>query len=100
MLGFQFLSGHCGFSVEMAGGIMARVLQLDCQGLRNYEMMKLGGMSLSYKDQFRDAKIDLEAFIDKAYGMCLDGIDLHTRAFASTEPDYLRDIRMRSLRRG
>jgi sugar phosphate isomerase/epimerase len=63
-------------------------------------MMKLGCMSLSYKDQFRDAKIDLEAFIDKAYGMCLDGIDLHTRAFASTEPDYLRDIRMRCLRRG
>jgi hypothetical protein len=32
MLGFQFLSEHCGFSVEMAGGIMARVLQLDSQG--------------------------------------------------------------------
>ncbi len=63
-------------------------------------MMKLGCMSLSYKDQFRDGKIDLEGFIDKAYEMRLDGIDIHTRAFASTEPDYLRDIRLRCLKRG
>jgi len=57
-------------------------------------------MSLSYKDQFRDGKIDLPGFIDKAYDLRLDGIDLHTRAFASTEPGYLRDIRMRCLKRG
>jgi L-ribulose-5-phosphate 3-epimerase len=63
-------------------------------------MMKLGCMSLSYKDQFRDGKIDLPGFIDKAYDLRLDGIDLHTRAFASTEPGYLRDIRMRCLKRG
>jgi sugar phosphate isomerase/epimerase len=62
--------------------------------------MKLGCMSLSYKDQFRDGTIDLPGFIDKAYEMRLDGIDIHTRAFASTDPDYLRDIRMRCLRRG
>ncbi|HAA75385.1 TPA: hypothetical protein DCE37_09720 [Candidatus Latescibacteria bacterium] len=63
-------------------------------------MMKLGCMSLSYKDQFRDGKIDLAGFIDKVYDMRLDGIDIHTRAFASTEPAYLRDIRMRCLKRG
>ena len=63
-------------------------------------MMKLGCMSLSYKDQFRDGKIDLAGFIDKAYDLRLDGIDIHTRAFASLEPDYLRDIRMRCLKRG
>ena len=63
-------------------------------------MMKLGCMSLSYKDQFRDGKIDLAGFIDKAYEMRLDGIDIHTCALASTEPDYLRDIRMRCLKRG
>jgi sugar phosphate isomerase/epimerase len=57
-------------------------------------------MSLSYKDQFRDGKIDLVKFIDKAYELRLDGIDIHTRALASTEPDYLRDIRMRCLKRG
>jgi sugar phosphate isomerase/epimerase len=63
-------------------------------------MMKLGCMSLSYKDQFASGEIDLVGFIDKAYEMGLDGIDLHTRAFASTDPSYLRDIRMRCLKRG
>jgi sugar phosphate isomerase/epimerase len=63
-------------------------------------MMKLGCMSLSYKDQFASGDIDLVGFIDKAYEMGVDGIDIHTRAFASTEPEYLRDIRMRCLKRG
>jgi sugar phosphate isomerase/epimerase len=63
-------------------------------------MMKLGCMSLSYKDQFASGEIDLVRFIDKAYELGLDGIDIHTRAFASTDPDYLRDIRMRCLQRG
>ena len=63
-------------------------------------MIKLGCMSLSYKDQFRDSQIDLEGFIQRAYELRLDGIDIHTRAFASTEPDYLRQIRMLALKRG
>jgi sugar phosphate isomerase/epimerase len=63
-------------------------------------MMKLGCMSLSYKDQFRDGRIDLVRFIDWAYEQRLDGIDIHTRAFASTDPAYLRDIRLRCLKRG
>ena len=63
-------------------------------------MMKLGCMSLSYKDQFANGEIDLAGFIDRAHELRLDGIDIHTRAFASTEPAYLRDIRMRCLRRG
>jgi len=63
-------------------------------------MMKLGCMSLSYKDQFAAGEIDLHGFIEKAYDLRLDGIDIHTRAFASTEPDYLRDIRMQCLKRG
>jgi sugar phosphate isomerase/epimerase len=63
-------------------------------------MIKLGCMSLSYKNQFRDGQIDLEGFIQRAYDLRLDGIDIHTRAFASTEPDYLRQIRMLALKRG
>ena len=63
-------------------------------------MKKLGCMSLSYKDQFASGEIDLIRFIDKAYALRLDGIDIHTRAFASIDPDYLRDIRMRCLQRG
>ncbi len=63
-------------------------------------MMKLGCMSLSYKDRFAAGTMDLEGFIDRAYELRLDGIDVHTRAFASTEPAYLREIRMRCLKRG
>ena len=63
-------------------------------------MWKLGCMSLSYKNEFGDGKLDLEAFIERAHQYRLDGIDLHTRAFASTEVDYLRKIRMQALKRG
>ena len=63
-------------------------------------MMKLGCMSLSYKDEFGAGKLSLEEFIERAYGLGLDGIDIHTRALTSTEPDYLRSIRMMALKRG
>ena len=63
-------------------------------------MMKLGCMSLSYKDQFAAGKMDLAQFINKAYELRLDGIDIHSRAFTSTDPAYLRDIRMQCLKRG
>ena len=63
-------------------------------------MMKLGCMSLSYKDQFGAGVLDLEGFIDRACDLRLDGIDIHTRAFTSTEADYLRGIRMRALSKG
>ena len=63
-------------------------------------MMKLGCMSLSYKDEFAAGRLDLEGFIDRAHELGLDGIDLHTRAFASESPEYLRGLRMRALKRG
>ena len=63
-------------------------------------MLKLGCMSLSYKDEFAANKLDLEQFIERAYQLGLDGLDIHTRAFASLSPAYLRDIRMRAFRRG
>ena len=63
-------------------------------------MMKLGCMSLSYKDEFGAGQLTLEGLIERAYELGLDGIDIHTRAFASTEPDYLRAIRMQALKRG
>ena len=63
-------------------------------------MMKLGCMSLSYKDEFGAGQLTLEGFTERAYELGLDGIDIHTRAFASTEPDYLRAIRMQALKRG
>jgi sugar phosphate isomerase/epimerase len=57
-------------------------------------------MSLSYKNEFGADELDLEQFIERAYQMRLDGIDIHTRALASTEPDYLRKIRMQAQKRG
>lgn len=63
-------------------------------------MLKLGCMSLSYKDEFGANKLDLEQFIERAYQLRLDGIDIHTGAFASLEPEYLRKIRMQAHKRG
>jgi sugar phosphate isomerase/epimerase len=63
-------------------------------------MLKLGCMSLSYKDQFAAGQLDLEGFIERAAELRLDGIDIHTRAFASTQSQYLRRVRMQALKRG
>ena len=60
-------------------------------------MLKLGCMSLSYKDEFAAGTLDLEGFLDRARELRLDGVDLHTGAFASEEPDYLRGVRRRAL---
>jgi L-ribulose-5-phosphate 3-epimerase len=63
-------------------------------------MMRLGLMSLSYKDQFAGGKMDLRQFIDKAYELRLDGVEFHTKAFESLDASYLRDVRMQCMRRG
>ena len=63
-------------------------------------MLKLGCMSLSYKDEFAAGTLDLEGFLDRARELRLDGVDLHTRAFASEEPDYLRAVRRRAFDHG
>ena len=63
-------------------------------------MLKLGCMSLSYKDEFEAGTLDLEGFLDRARGLRLDGVDLHTRAFVSDKPEYLRAVRKRALENG
>ena len=63
-------------------------------------MLKLGCMSLSYKDEFAAGTLDLEGFLDRARQLRLDGVDLHTGSFASGEPDYLRGVRRRALDHG
>ena len=50
-------------------------------------MLKLGCMSLSYKDEFAAGKIDLEGFIERAYQMRLDGIDRFYHACAGLNRD-------------
>lgn len=63
-------------------------------------MMKLGCMSLSYQRVITEGRMDLLGFIERAYELGLDGIDIHVRHLASTEEEYLRDVRMRCLKRG
>jgi len=63
-------------------------------------MIKLGCMSLSYRPNFSDGRLGFEKFIDTAYELGLDSISPHTSAFDSTDEAYLRDIRMRCLKRG
>ena len=63
-------------------------------------MIKLGCMSLSYKDHFSGRRMDLTGFIDRAYQLGLDGIDIHRNHFTGSDPAYLRDIRLQCLRRG
>ena len=63
-------------------------------------MLKLGCMSLSYKDEFAAGTLDLEGFLDRARQLRLDGVDLHTGSFASEEPDYLRSVRRRAVDHG
>jgi sugar phosphate isomerase/epimerase len=63
-------------------------------------MMKLGCLSLSYRPDFNDKQMNLERFINTAHELELDGIELHTSAFESTDDEYLRDVRMSCLKRG
>ncbi len=63
-------------------------------------MLKLGCMSLSYKDEFAAGTLNLEEFLDRARELRLDGVDLHTGAFASEVPDYLRTLRRRAVDHG
>lgn len=63
-------------------------------------LIKLSLQSLSYRDTFNDGQIDLEGIIERAAELRLEGVDLHFRHFASTDDDYLEDIRLLCLNRG
>ncbi len=63
-------------------------------------MIKLSLQSLSYRDTFNSGEIDLVGIIEKAAEYRLDGVDLHFTHFASTEPEYLEELRMLTLKRG
>ena len=63
-------------------------------------MIKLSLQSLCYRDTFNAGDIDLFGMIDKAKEYRLDGIDIHFQHFASTDRDYLEDVRMACLKSG
>ncbi len=63
-------------------------------------MIKLSLQSLSYRDTALAGKIDLLGIIRRAAELRLDGVDLHSGQFASTDPDYLEEIKLLALRGG
>ncbi len=63
-------------------------------------MIKLSLQSLCYRDTFNAGDINLFGMIDKAREYRLDGIDIHFAHLASTERDYLEEVRMACLRNG
>ena len=67
--------------------------------IRGY-MIKLGCQSLSYQREFAAGQLDLFGFLQRAYELGLDGVDIHFAAFASTDSEYLRRVRMYALERG
>jgi sugar phosphate isomerase/epimerase len=63
-------------------------------------MIKLSLQSLSYRETFNAGKIDLLGIIDKAHELQMDGVDLHFTHFASTNDDYLEELKQACLNRG
>jgi sugar phosphate isomerase/epimerase len=56
--------------------------------------MKLGCLSLNFRN------MGLDDFIATVVDLGLDVIEPHTSVFASTEPDYLREVKWKCLRAG
>ena len=63
-------------------------------------MIKLSMQSLSYRDTFNAGKITLLEIIDKAAECQMDGVDLHYTHFASTDDDYLEEVKLACLKYG
>jgi sugar phosphate isomerase/epimerase len=63
-------------------------------------MIKLSLQSLAYRDTFNAGKISLLQIIDKAAEYQMDGVDLHYTHFASTDDDYLEEVKQACLKRG
>ena len=56
-------------------------------------MIKLGCMSLSYNDAFNAKQMNLESFLERAYDLRVDSVEIHFSHFVSTDDAYLRQIR-------
>lgn len=62
--------------------------------------MKLSCLSLSFRDGFAGGKMTVESFIETCYGLRLDGVDIHTRAFQSDDRAHLLTVKRLCLKRG
>ena len=62
--------------------------------------MRVGCAAYSYRDYLKPGKMTLEDFLDKAVEMKLDGVELTSYYFPSTEDAYLYDVKRKAYRRG
>lgn len=63
-------------------------------------MIRVGCLSLSYRDAFDAGRMDLDRFLETASTLSLDAVELHTSAFPATDTPTLRRIRRACHRRG
>lgn len=63
-------------------------------------MMRLCCLSLSFKPEFADKRLDAFKFIQLCDDLRLDGVDFNLASFDSLERDYLRRVKTECLRRG
>jgi len=63
-------------------------------------MIKIGCAAYSYREYFKDGRMGYEDFIEEAYQLRLDGIELTLYWLPSEEPSYFRKLKRLSLHRG
>jgi sugar phosphate isomerase/epimerase len=63
-------------------------------------MIKIGCAAYSYKDYLKDAKMSYEDFIEEAYSIGLDGVEITLYWLPSREPQYFRKLKRLALSRG
>lgn len=63
-------------------------------------MIRVGCMSLSYRDIWQPGGTNLWRFLELATEMRLDGVELHSSALPDTEPATLRRVRQEAIARG
>src|SRR5688500_2476575 len=62
--------------------------------------MRLGCAAYSYRDPLKAGTLSLEQFVDACADMELDGVELTSYYFPSTEPGYLHRLKRHCFLRG
>lgn len=63
-------------------------------------MIKIGCTTYSYKDYLKDSEMSYEDFIEEAYNIGLDGVEITLYWLPSREPQYFRKLKRLALSRG
>lgn len=63
-------------------------------------MIKIGCAAYSYRNYLKDGKMSYEDFIEEAYNIRLDGVEITLYWLPSREPQYFRKLKRLTLSRG